>query len=158
MYDAEWRIEARAFHIPYTLYVHQFWALVRPDGVIADQLHGMAVDRYNRLKAVGTPLHRIQVVSLPKSLLAAEINQPRMVLLSGKVCHDKWQALLLAKDELNALGLRYWLFWQNSNSVFRTLGEIMSVHIPRLGKAPGINEVLSFEIVNRYKYLFLEKA
>jgi hypothetical protein len=156
--NEEWQIEARAFHIPYTLYVHQFWTLIRPDGHIADQLHGMAVDKRNRLKAVGTPLHRIQVVSLPKSTLAAQPNQPRVTCASGKECQVRWQAVLNSKADLNALGLRYWLFRQNSNSVFRTLGEIMNVEIPRLGIAPGLDEILSLDIVNRYKYLFLEKA
>ncbi|MCE5287486.1 MAG: hypothetical protein LLG02_16805 [Pelosinus sp.] len=154
-YNAEaWQIEARAFHIPFTLYVHQFWTLVKPDGKIIDQLHGMAVDGQNRLKAVGTPLHRIQVVSLPDSTLSAQPNQSRAVCASGLDCRARWQAVLLAMDELNALGLRYLLFRQNSNSVFQTVGEIMNVHIPRLGIAPGLGEILSQDIVNRHKYLF----
>lgn len=149
-----WQIEARAIYIPYTVYVHQFWALVGPSGKIVDQLHGMAVDKKSRLKAVGTPLHRIQVVSLPESSLAAKSNQPRLICACGDECQTRWQRVLGAKSELNALGLRYLLFWQNSNSVFRTLGEIMNIKIPRLGKAPGLGEILSEEIVNRYKYLF----
>jgi hypothetical protein len=131
---------------------------VRPDGKIVDQFHGMAVDKRNRLKAVGTPLNRIQVVSLPETRLAAQANQPIVVCARGSDCQARWQSVLSAKDELNALNLRYLLFWQNSNSVFRTLGEIMDIPLPRLGHAPGFDEVLSLEIVNRYRYLFLEKA
>jgi hypothetical protein len=152
-----WRIEARAFPIPYTVYVHQFWVLIRPGGEIVDQFHGMAVDRKNRCKTIGIPLHRIQVLSLPQSSLAAQPGQPQMICASGSAvsCQTRWQAARHAKDELNALGLRYWLFVQNSNTVFRTLGEIMNVQIPRLGYAPGLGGILSQEIVKRYRYLFL---
>lgn len=73
---------------------------------------------------------------------------------------QRWQAAINAIPAINALKLPYPNLWQhhykkNSNTVFNTIGKIMDLSIPALSLttcAPGINLVISLDIINQYRY------
>lgn len=158
-----WIIEARAFPIAYTPFSHNFWALVTPEGTVADQIHGLAMDPVTgQTQAVGNSRHLLQVISDPSIVWSLQPGQPIAACTAGQetVIKSRWQCALDAIQPINALRLPYPDLWQhgykpNSNTVFNTLGKIMgfadpAALLPTL--APGIRLVISQEIIERYCY------
>ena len=74
---------------------------------------------------------------------------------------QRWQTAVNSIPAINALKLLYPNLWQhiykkNSNTVFNTICKVMCFHTPALllpTYAPGINLVISDEIINQYLYI-----
>jgi len=159
----QWSIEARAFSITFTPFSHNFWALINPDGMIAGQLHGLAVDPVTgETKAVGNSRYLLQAISDRSISWSLQPGQSTVTCIAGfeAVIKERWQCALASIQSINALQLPYPDLWQhgykpNSNTVFNTLGKIMGFSdppnlLPTL--APGIRLVISQEIIENYCY------
>ncbi|WP_378954536.1 hypothetical protein [Pelosinus sp. sgz500959] len=157
-----WSIEARAFEIKYTPFSHNFWVLAHSNHPI-DQLHGLAFDPYEKVtRAIGSSSDLLQVIHDSTIVWSLQSNQPTVVCISGHEVEvkNRWQAALNSIPEINELHLSYPNLWQhfykkNSNTIFNTLGQIMGIPKPaRLLStcAPGINLIISQDIINRYHY------
>ncbi len=160
--QGNWAIEARAFHIRFTPFTHNFWVLTA-DGAVVDQLHGLAVDPLTgAAKAVGSSAHLLQVVRGREIGWALREGQPAAAAAGGgeDEVAPRWQAAVAAAPAFNALGLRYPDLWQhfhvpNCNSVFAALGLVMGFASPALllpTWAPGIRTPVAPEIVERFRY------
>lgn len=162
-YTQHWRIEARAFLIAYTPFSHNFWALVNPQGMIAGQLHGLAVDpSTGEAKAVGTSRYLLQAISDPTISWSLQPDQPAVTCIAGleAIIKERWLCALASIHSINTIQLPYPDLWQhgykpNSNTVFNTLGKIMGFSnpanlLPTL--APGIRLIISQDIINSYCY------
>jgi len=160
---SNWKIEARALKIRYLPFTHNFWVLTDPNNNIIDQIHGLAVDPTTGLtKAIGNSDHLLQVIRDSTIDWSLQSGQPRMTCATGHEIEAKrrWQTAVNSIPALNALHLRYPNLWQhlyrkNSNTVFNTIGKIMGFVTPALllqTRAPGVNLVLSQDIINQYLY------
>ena len=159
----EWNIEARALKIRYLPFTHNFWVLTDSNNNIIDQIHGLAVDPITRAtKAMGNADHLLQVVCDPTIDWSIQPGQPRIICSTDIETEVKrrWQTAVNSIPAINALKLRYPNLWQhlyrkNSNTVFNTIGKIMGFSTPALllpTRAPGINLVISQDIINYYLY------
>ena len=159
----KWTIDARAFHIKYTPFTHNFWALTDANNNIIDQIHGLAVDPVTGVaKAIGTCHHLLQAIRDSNITWSLQPGQPTIICATGHELETKerWQSAVNALPALNALKLHYPNLWQhfyrkNSNTIFNSIGKIMGFSEPALllsTCAPGINLVISQEIINHYLY------
>ncbi len=162
-FDTLWNIQARSFPIPFTPFTHNFWILAGPAGTVADQLHGLAFDpAAGATKAIGNSSHLLQAIQDSTIAWSLAPGQPVVVCVSDEEpsVRDRWQAAVNALPAINALRLPYPDLWQhfykkNSNTVFNTLGLIMGIAQPsRLlsAWAPGIDRVISRDIIAKYAY------
>lgn len=159
-----YRIEARALPIVAGLACHNFWVLRDTAGIALAELHGLATER-----ATGTPvpigtdakrhalrawqfIHRLPYrptdgTPTMRSLIRA--GQPARVVAQGTPAQifPRWDAAVAAIAEINARDLDYPAFGLrltggsiNSNSIYRTFGELMGlqVHIFRGRLQPGV--------------------
>ena len=158
-----WGIEARAFPIPYTPFSHNFWALSDSKACIVDQLHGLAVEpETGATMAIGSSRHKLMVIQRSDIAWSLQPSQPTAICATGSETEirQRWQAAVNAVPALNSLNLSYPDWWQhtykaNSNSVFTILGIIMGFPRPQtLLKtwAPGINLIISADIVAKYSF------
>ena len=143
-------IEARAFRVALA-WSHCFWVLRHADlGTIAE-LHGLAFDRITRtILPIGTTRdHSLRVfVFAHEAAYAARlgiaVSSTRMYARSrARLVHEgedalaRWDAAVAAMPLLDRLDLTYPPFGfnvltptVNSNSAYRTFGEIMDVPVP----------------------------
>jgi len=160
---SKWSIEARAFKIKYTPFTHNFWVLTDSDNNIIDQIHGLAVDPITGVtKALGNSHHLLQVIRGSAIDWSFQSGQPTMICATDHEIEAKrrWQTAVNSIPAINALKLSYPNLWQhsyrkNSNTVFNTIGKIMGFPVPSLllpTRAPGINLVISQDIINKYLY------
>jgi len=159
----EWSIEARAFHIKYTPFTHNFWVLTDSRNNIIDQIHGLAVDpKTGETKAIGNCHHLLQVVQDSTNIWSLQPGQPTKICATDYeiVTKQRWQSAVNSIPCINALQLHYPNLWQhfykkNSNTVFNTIGQIMGFATPALllpTYALGINLVISQDIIDQYHY------
>jgi hypothetical protein len=143
-------IEARAFRVALA-WTHNFWVLkdAARDTTIAE-LHGLAYDRVTcRILPIGTTRnHSLRVFVFPHEAaysaeLGIAVSSTRMYWRSrAQVVHvgddgmDRWRAAVAAMPMLDDLDLTYPPYGfnvlaptVNSNSAYRTFGEIMGVRI-----------------------------
>ena len=153
-------IEARSFRVALTC-CHNFWVLKNANGHTLAELHGLAFDRITqRILPIGTTKnHSLRVFVFPHDQsYASTIGQPvgstRMYWKSrARVVHEgpdalaRWNAALKVMPLLDGLDLTYPPFGfnvltptVNSNSAYRTFGEIMDVPIVEFGGVikPGL--------------------
>ena len=143
-------IEARAFRVALA-WLHNFWVLTDVDrGATIAELHGLAYDRINlRILPIGTTLdHGLRVFVFPHDTdyaarLGLEVRSTRMysrsrahVVYQGADGLMRWDAAVKAMPLLDKLDLTYPPYGfnmltptVNSNSAYRTFGEIMDVPI-----------------------------
>jgi hypothetical protein len=163
MSSGQWKIQARAFQIPYTPFSHNFWVLANPGHMVIDQIHGLAFNPEKKTtKAIGSSADLLQVFRDAGISWSLQPNQPIMTCITGTETETKirWQAAVNAMPAINALHLSYPNLWEhfhkkNCNSVFNTLGQIMGITAPsRLLStwAPGIHLIISQDIINQYGY------
>lgn len=158
-------IEARSFCIALA-WCHNFWVLKNADsGATIAELHGLAWDRvHKKILPIGTTReHALRVFLFPhEAAYAEEVGRPLYTTrMYGKsrahVVHRdadslaRWQAAVNALPLLDALDLTYPPFGfslraptVNSNSAYRTFGEIMDVPVydfPRVFR-PGFENCL----------------
>ncbi|CUH94831.1 hypothetical protein P22_0897 [Propionispora sp. 2/2-37] len=156
-------IQARAFHIRYTPFTHNFWALIDDGQQVLDQIHGLAVNPITgKTTAIGNSSYLLQAVHDPTIAWSLQPGQPTVNCITGKesVIVQRWQAALNSIPAINALKISYPNWWQhfykkNSNTVFNTLGQIMGfTGLERLLStwSPGINQVISHKIIIQYRY------
>lgn len=161
----DYSIEARSLDLPGP-YSHNFWVLRDQDGKALAELHGLATDRETgKTVPIGTDeqLHSLRVRHFPldadyaQSLGAKQSmggyivagQDSRTVLTSDKEeVMARWNAAVAATVPLNALdrdypsyGFKTFAETVNSNSTYRTLGEVMGVHVHEFGGVmePGID-------------------
>lgn len=141
---------------------HDFWVLRDENGGAIDELHGLATDRETNIpQPVGTDeaKHSLRIWHFPHDpayanrigahateLTYIDSGQMHMTILDAHKDEilARWGAALVARESLNALDLSYPnlgfnLFSDtvNSNSAYRTLGEIMGVAVKDF---PGVVE------------------
>jgi hypothetical protein len=170
-------IEARSFCIALA-WCHNFWVLKNADsGATIAELHGLAYDRVHRkILPIGTTReHALRVFLFPHDeAYAQEVGRPpystRMYAKSRAhvVYRDadslaRWSAAVAAMPMLDALDLTYPPFGfnlrtptVNSNSAYRTFGEIMDVHIydfPRVFRPGFANCMLTSEQLATARYI-----
>lgn len=159
----KWSIEARAFHIKYTPFSHNFWVLADPNHTPIDQIHGLAFDPETKTtRAIGNSSHLLQAIRDPSITWSLQPGQAMVVCISSHEadCKQRWQAAINAIPRINQLHLHYPDLWQhiykkNSNSIFNTMGQIMGIANPALllpTCSPGINLIISQDIINQYQY------
>ena len=152
-------IEARSFRVAFAC-CHNFWVLKDASGNTLAELHGLAYDRITkRILPIGTTTnHSLRVFLFAHdpayaATLRVPVSSTRMyrksrarVVYEGEDALARWEAAVRAMPALDALDLTYPPFGfnvrcatVNSNSAYRTFGEIMGVEIPTFGAAlePG---------------------
>jgi hypothetical protein len=154
-------IEARSFRVALA-WCHNFWVLKNADlGTTIAELHGLAYDRVNNtILPIGTTKdHGLRVFIFPHdAAYAASLGlAPRSTRMFSRsrarvVYRDtdglaRWNAAVGAMPLLDRLDLTYPPFGFNvltptinSNSAYRTFGEIMDVPVPAFpgGFRPGL--------------------
>lgn len=165
MPDDQYAIEARSLRVA-GVASHNYWVLRGPDGKDMAELHGLATDREsNRAIPIGTDekRHSLRVwhyvhdktfaadhgVKPTRETYIQQGQQHHTVLTGNKEeVLARWNAAVAAKEPLNQLDLNYpnygfKLFGDtvNSNSAYRTLGEVMGVPVKDFGGViePGID-------------------
>ena len=165
-------IEARSFRV-ILCGCHNFWVLKNANGHTLAELHGLAYDRINRrILPIGTTKnHALRVfcyahdesyarsTGLPMGSTRMYWKSRSKVVYEGEDALARWDAALKAMPLLDGLDLTYPPFGfnvlsatVNSNSAYRTFGEIMRVPIPTftgvLGPGCG-NRMLDREALER---------
>jgi hypothetical protein len=175
---SQYSIEARSLDLPGP-YSHNFWVLRDQDGKALAELHGLATDRVTgKTVPIGTDerLHSLRVRHFPldadyaqslgmkqsKGGYIAEGQDAKTVLTADKEeVMGRWNAAVASKTPLNALDLDYPSYGfkmfsdtVNSNSTYRTLGEIMGVHVHDFSGVmePGLdNRMVSPETIKELR-------
>jgi hypothetical protein len=150
-------IEARSFRVALAC-CHNFWVLKNANGHTLAELHGLAYDRITRkILPIGTTKNhslRVFVFAHDQSyaaMLGVPVSSTRMygrsrahVVYQGADALSRWNAALKAMPLLDGLDLAYPPFGfnvltptVNSNSAYRTFGEIMGVPVPKFGRVLG---------------------
>ena len=150
-------IEARSFRVAFAC-CHNFWVLKNANGHTLAELHGLAFDRVTqRILPIGTTKnHSLRVFVFPHdqsyaAMIGLPVGSTRMywksraqVVYEGEDALARWNAALKAMPMLDALDLTYPPFGfnvlgptVNSNSAYRTFGEIMGVPIQTFGGVLG---------------------
>ena len=155
-------IEARSFRVALAC-CHNFWVLKNSNGGTLAELHGLAYDRVSRkILPIGTTRnHSLRVFAFAHDEAYSRtsgiaLGSTRMywksrarIVYEGDDALARWDAAITAMPALDALDLTYPPFGfnvlsgtVNSNSAYRTFGEIMCVEIPGFGGvlAPGMGE------------------
>ncbi len=168
-------IEARSFSIALA-WCHNFWVLKNDSGATLAELHGLAYDRIHRkILPIGTTRHHaLRVFLFPHdAAYAEEVGRPlhttRMygnsrahVVHQGEDSLARWAAAVNAMPSLDALDLGYPPFGfnlrtptVNSNSAYRTFGEIMDVPVhdfPRVYRPGFHSTMISAEKIAAARY------
>ncbi|GEM_PF-499214 len=177
--EPQYSIEARSLSIVGGTASHDFWVMRDQNGTAVAELHGLATDREtNRYVPIGNneERHSLRVwhfvrdpayaeelgVGTSRSGLLQDGQANRTVLTAGREeVMARWNAAVAAKEPLNALDLNYPNYGfrllgdtVNSNSTYRTLGEVMGVPVrdfPRVLE-PGVdNRMTSPEQIERWR-------
>jgi len=168
-------IEARSFSIALAWY-HNFWILKHADGSTIAELHGLAYDRINHtILPIGTTKdHALRVFVFPHDAayaarLRLATGSTRMywrsrarVVYQGEDGLARWSAAVAAMPLLDQLDLTYPPFGFNlrtptinSNSAYRTFGEIMDVPVHAFSRAlgPGLrHRMMSASAIDSAKF------
>lgn len=161
----QYSIEARSLDLPGP-YSHNFWVLRDQDGKVLSELHGLATDRETgKTVPIGTDeqLHSLRVKHIVTDADYAEtlgVKQSRggyyaegqdsqtVLTADKKEVMSRWNAAVAAVAPLNALdrdypsyGFKVFADTVNSNSTYRTLGEVMGVPVHNFSGVmePGID-------------------
>lgn len=174
-------IEARSYSIPGLPASHDFWVLRNSDtGLEIAELHGLATDRATgEVVTIGTDdkLFSLNVWHfVHDTQYALELNVPvedRTLIRQGQTSEIvfsgtfeevlvRWNTAVNAIDLLNRLDLDYPAYGFkifgdtiNSNSAYRTLGEIMGItpyDFPGVVEPGFDNRMLPAEVVDSLKY------
>jgi hypothetical protein len=187
MPDSNYTIEARSLGVV-GVASHDFWVLRDPQGKALAELHGLATEREtNTPKAIGTDEDKFSLRiwqlyadkdfaderggSLSRFTYMSDDQQHMTVLSAGKEeVMARWNAAAAAIKPLNAADLDYPNYGfkvfsdtVNSNSAYRTLGEIMGVAVKDFPGVvePGIdNRMTTKEQIDKlrtHEYPVLEK-
>lgn len=169
-------IEARSFCIALA-WCHNFWVLKNAElGTTIAELHGLAYDRINgKILPIGTTLdHALRVFLFPHDAdYGARVGRPlhstRMYANSrARVVYQdadalaRWNAAVSAMPALDALDLTYPPYGFNlrtptinSNSAYRTFGEIMDLPVydfPRVFRPGFANRMVPASHIELAKY------
>jgi hypothetical protein len=177
--EPQYSIEARSLSIVGGTASHDFWVLRDQNGNAVAELHGLATDRESgRYVPIGTDeqRHSLRVwhfvhdeeyanqlgVGRTSASYIQDGQQSRTVLTAGREeVMARWNAAVAAKEPLNALDLNYPSYGfrifgdtVNSNSTYRTLGEVMGVPVREFPGVlePGVdNRMTSPEQIERWR-------
>ena len=169
-------IEARSFPIA-VAWCHNFWVLKNADDATLAELHGLAYDRINhRILPIGTTKdHALRVFLFPHDpAYAATVGRPmhttRMysnsrarIAYRGDDALARWEAAVAAMPLLDELDLTYPPYGfnvrtptVNSNSAYRTFGEIMDIPVHDFPRAlgPGLRtRLIDTSAIDRLKFV-----
>lgn len=151
-------IEARSFPL-LVFWCHNFWVLKDAERACSmGELHGLAFDpATNTVLPIGyEKAHRLRFFCYPHDAayaakLGAPVHSTRMfaksrthIAYEGEDALERWSAAIAAIPYLNGLDVAYppWGFnlaspTVNSNSAYRTFGEIMGITVHRFPRAYG---------------------
>ena len=178
--EEQYRIEARSLDILGGTSGHSYWVLRGSDGHVLAELHGLATNRktgefepigYDEktysLRAWHFP-HTSDLASRSQTTknsdsFYVEGQQSKFVAEGSKEeILSRWDKAVHSIERLNNLDLNYPALGVNlirqtvnSNSTFRTLGEIMDVDIPDFPAKlePGLdNRMLPIDVIEKIKY------
>ena len=168
-------IEARSFRV-LLAGCHNFWVLKNANGHMLAELHGLAYDRISqKILPIGTTNnHSLRVFAFAHDesyarMTGIPLGSTRMywksrakVVYQGEDALARWNAALKAMPVLDKLDLTYPPFGfnvrsatVNSNSAYRTFGEIMGVPIPTFSGVLGpgcTNRMLDREGLDRLSF------
>ena len=175
----KYTIEARSLNV-LGVAGHDFWVLRDEQGKALAELHGLATDRQTgEALTIGTDeaRHSLRAWNLAldgayaasvgtdvsRSTFIEDNQQSRTVVIGDKdEILARWNTAVKAMPELNALNLNYPKYGfkvfgdtVNSNSAFRTFGELMSLPVEGFpGRVePGLgNRMLSEERIEELRY------
>jgi hypothetical protein len=143
-------LEARSFRV-LLAGCHNFWVLKNAEGRTLAELHGLAYDRIDKkILPIGTTRHHsLRVFHFAHDAAYAAkheltVGSTRMysrsrakIVYAGEDALARWEAALEVMPALDRLDLTYPPFGfnvlsatVNSNSAYRTFGEIMDVDVP----------------------------
>lgn len=168
-------IEARVYRIGFAC--HNFWVLRReaPEAAIAE-LHGLATNRpTGRIVPIGTRAEdglRVYVfahdpdyatsLGLPAATTRMYARSDAHPVYGGEDARARWDAAVAAIPFLNGLDLDYPPYGfnlfrptVNSNSAYRTFGEIMGVPIHDFPGVVGLglaNRMVALEEIERLRF------
>jgi hypothetical protein len=172
---ADYIIEARSFRLGFAC--HNFWVLADPESdSTLGELHGLATSRVTgRTVPIGTTSeHSLRVYVFPHvedyaRAIGVPVRFTRMFershaqpVYQGTDARERWAAAVAAVPQLNLLdldyppfGVRFFGLTVNSNSAYRTFGEIMGVPVhdfPRV-VGPGLaNRMIALEEIERLRF------
>ncbi len=172
-------IEARSLNI-LGVAAHNYWVLRDEHGHALAQLHGLATERRTgKAIAIGfnEARHSLRAWHYPHDagyadLIGAPVNRTSFIRDDQQACTvaiggreeilARWNTAVNAVSACNAQDLNYpnygfslWRGTVNSNSAYRTFGELMNVPVPRFAGRiePGINNrMLSPERTQALRY------
>lgn len=176
----QYRIEARSLDILGGAAGHSYWVLRGPDDRVLAEMHGLATNRRtgefepmgfdektHSLRAWHFP-HTSDIASRygatqnPDSFFVEGQQSATVATGSKEEILARWDTAVQSIEKLNKLDLDYPSYGfnlasptVNSNSTFRTLGEIMSVKIPDFPAKlePGLdNRMLPADEIEKIKY------
>ncbi|MDD3775464.1 MAG: calcium-binding protein [Sulfurovaceae bacterium] len=176
MNEEIYSIEARSYSIPGVPASHNFWVLLDASGNVISEMHGLATERgpNGNIVPIGTDddnyslrVYRFDHTNtlgteyLDNYTLVESGQDTRIVFTSSKdVVLDRWDDATRAISYLNSLDLDYPAYGfnifsdtVNSNSTFRTLGEIMRVPIIDFQDVvePGLdNRMIPSDMINKF--------
>jgi len=166
-------IEARSYRIALA-WCHNFWVLKNASlGTAVAELHGLAYDRATRrILPIGTTRHHslrvfvfahdpdyAETLGLPVGRTGMFARSRARTVYARADSLTRWKAAVSAMPALNQLDLDYPPYGfnvltatVNSNSVYRTLGEIMGVPVHAFRSfAPGLrSRITGHDIANEH--------
>jgi hypothetical protein len=174
----QYSIEARSLDLPGP-YSHNFWVLRDENGNALAELHGLATDRTTgKSVPIGTDEQRhslrvwhfahdpdfarsLGIGQSRESYIAEGQDSATVLIADREEVLARWNAAVAAREPLNALdrdypnyGFRVFGDTVNSNSTYRTLGEVMGVpiHDFRWVMEPGLdNRMVSPERIGELR-------
>lgn len=161
----KYRIEARSLNIAF--FSHNFWVLSDENGIIYKELHGLATDRKTgkEIPLGYTKDHSLRAYNNDLYIKGtySSFYQSKKIVFEGNYDEVmvKWDAADKAVNFINSKDLDYPILGinlssptLNSNSVYRTFGEIMGVEIVNFSDKiePGLdNTVLSQSEIDQFR-------
>jgi hypothetical protein len=147
MSEIKYSIEARAYNLV-GLAAHDFWVLRDEKGNVLGQLHGLATNTENRIKAIGIIGDKLKFYHFgPRAILlglnpGCDLNyikagQKSQLVFSGRPDEvlSRWDNAVKALPYLNSLNVPYTPFGIlglahiNSNTAYTLLGKLMGVAV-----------------------------
>jgi len=124
---------------------HDLWAFYDDNGKLIQQINGFAS---NNGVVTTTALTGTLVATYAYKMPDFTVSSPQQVVLQGTMDQlmPYWDAAKACADSITQLALSYEISYQNSNSVYSTIGACMNLTAPNVGAwytpTPGLDNIL----------------